>query len=122
MIISFFRLNVVLFHSKAFFVRAKQEVKMFRSYSVNRRSINKCSQRIDLSRFTCVNRSSLGLKSILKMPGLEPGTSRLGMLASTLTICTTSPLTLFSGAQTWRASPAYNGFCQVTHWRSDVFK
>ena len=27
----------------------------------------------------CVSRSSLGLKSILKMPGLEPRTSRLSM-------------------------------------------
>ena len=29
----------------------------------------------------CVSRSSLGLKSILKMPGLEPRTSRLSMLS-----------------------------------------
>ena len=27
-----------------------------------------------------VSRSSLGVKSIFKMPGLEPGTSRLSML------------------------------------------
>ena len=30
---------------------------------------------------TCVSRSSLGLKSILKMTELEPGTSRLSMLS-----------------------------------------
>ena len=29
-----------------------------------------------------VSRSSRGLKSILKMPGLEPGTSRLSMLSA----------------------------------------
>ena len=36
---------------------------------------------------------SLGLKIILKMPGLELGTSRLSMLARALTISDTSPLT-----------------------------
>ena len=31
-------------------------------------------------RIVTVSRSSLGLKSVLKMPGLEPGTSQLSML------------------------------------------
>ena len=35
----------------------------------------------EISTLTFVSRSSLGLKNILKMPGLEPGTSRLSMLS-----------------------------------------
>ena len=56
---------------------------------------------------------SLGLKNVLKMPGLEPRTSRL----SRLSVCAyhlryipvyQSAHALYIGARTLRASPAYN--------------
>ena len=36
---------------------------------------------LKIGTFYTLSRSSLGLKCILKMPGLEPGTSRLSMLS-----------------------------------------
>ena len=61
---------------------------------------------------TLVSRSSPDLKSILKMPGLEPGTFRLRMLSECAYHLRYIPVdpsehTLYIGARTWRASPAY---------------
>ena len=36
---------------------------------------------LKIGTFNTISRSSLGLKGILKMPGLEPGTSQLSMLS-----------------------------------------
>ena len=66
---------------------------------------------------TVLSWSSLGLKGILKMPGLELGTSRLSMLSETKrTVRLQSALhprwperahLLYIGARTWRAFPAF---------------
>ena len=53
-------------------------LQQLQTLSIQRQLLAEMSEHCHLN--CCVSRSSLGLKRISKMPGLEPGTSRLSML------------------------------------------
>ena len=71
----------------------------------------------EISTFTFVSRSSLGLKSILKMPRLEPGTSRLRKHAKRVRLpsalhprCPEHAHALYSGDRTFRGPRSPNAY------------